>query len=67
MRLEAGGSVEINMSEFEQQEHDFAKLLQSLGQASFEEIEKIMQEREASKPEKGLSPEVVKRPAEQDK
>lgn len=43
------------------QRTDFNALLQSLGQASFAEIEKIMQEREIVEPEAGLSPEVVKR------
>lgn len=47
--------------EIQQQEDDFANLLQSLGQASFEEIEQVMQEREEVKPEEGLSPEVVRR------
>jgi len=44
-----------------QQRNDFANLLNSLGQASFSEIEKIMQEREVVEPEPGLTPEVVKR------
>ncbi len=44
-----------------QQRSDFANLLNSLGQASFAEIEKIMQEREVVEPELGLTPEVVKR------
>jgi hypothetical protein len=39
----------------------FNSLLQSLGRASFAEIEKIIQEREVIEPEVGLSPEVVKR------
>jgi len=44
------------------QRNDFNALLQSLGQASIAEIEKIMQEREIVEPEAGgLSPEVVKR------
>lgn len=44
-----------------QQRSGFANLLSSLGQASFSEIEKIMQEREVVEPEPGLTPEVVKR------
>lgn len=44
-----------------QQRSNFANLLNSLGQASFAEIEKIMQEREVVEPELGLTPEVVKR------
>ncbi|MDZ7361809.1 MAG: toxin-antitoxin system HicB family antitoxin [candidate division KSB1 bacterium] len=44
-----------------QQRNDFANLLSSLGQASFSEIEKIMQERELVDPEPGLTSEVVKR------
>lgn len=43
------------------QRTDFAALLHRLGQASFAEIEKVMQEREVVKAEKGLTPEVVKR------
>jgi len=44
-----------------QQRSDFANLLNSLGQASFSEIEKIMQEREVVEPEPGLTPEAVQR------
>lgn len=44
-----------------QQRSDFANLLNSLGQTSFSEIEKVMQEREVVEPEPGLTPEVVKR------
>jgi len=44
-----------------QQRSDFANLLNNLGQASFSEIEKIMQAREVVEPEPGLTPEVVKR------
>jgi hypothetical protein len=43
------------------QRADFAALLHSLGKASFAEIEKIMQERQVVKAEKGLTPEAVKR------
>ena len=43
------------------QRSSFTALLQSLGQASFEEIEAVMAEREASEPEKGLGPETMKR------
>ncbi len=39
----------------------FVDLLNSLGKASFSEIEKIMSERDVVKPEKGLNPQVVKR------
>lgn len=48
-------------TETTQQRTAFAALLNSLGQASFSEIEKIMQEREVVEPETGLTPEVVKR------
>ena len=44
-----------------QQRSLFLALLSRLGQSSFSEIEKIMQEREVVEPELGLSPEVVKR------
>jgi hypothetical protein len=42
-----------------QQRASFTALLQSLGQASFDEIETVLSEREAVKPEIGLSPEVI--------
>lgn len=48
-------------TEVAQQRAAFATLLNSLGQASFAEIEKTMQEREAVEPEVGLTPEVVQR------
>lgn len=48
-------------TEVAQQRAGFATLLNSLGQASFAEIEKTMQEREAVEPEVGLTPEVVQR------
>ena len=41
------------------QRNDFAALLQGLGQASFEEIEQVLQEREVVTPEAGLTPEIV--------
>jgi predicted HicB family RNase H-like nuclease len=44
-----------------QQRTDFTALLQSLGQASFEEIEKVMAKREGVEPERGLNPKVVRR------
>jgi hypothetical protein len=45
----------------QEQRTDFAELLHNLGKASFAEIEKILQERQVVKAEKGLTPEVVKR------
>jgi hypothetical protein len=48
-------------TEIAQQRTAFATLLNNLGQASFSEIEKVMQEREIVEPEIGLTPEVVKR------
>ncbi len=39
----------------------YTALLQGLGQASFDEIERVMDERESVDPEEGLSPEVVKK------
>jgi predicted RNase H-like HicB family nuclease len=47
--------------EIAKQRRTFAELLQNLGQASFAEIEQVMQEREVVTPGKGLTPEVVKR------
>ena len=51
----------VSETETTQQRAAFAALLNRLGQASFSEIEKIMQEREVVEPETGLTPEVVKR------
>jgi hypothetical protein len=42
-----------------EQKASYAALLQNLGQASFEEIEQVLTEREKVAPEQGLSPEVV--------
>jgi hypothetical protein len=44
-----------------QQRASFTALLQSLGQASFEEIEAVMAEREEVEPEAGLSLAVTRR------
>ena len=43
------------------QRASFTALLQSLGKASFGEIEAVLSEREAVEPEAGLSPEVIGR------
>lgn len=51
----------VTEKEIIKQRTDFNSLLQSLGRASFTEIEKVMHERESTEPEAGLSPEVVKR------
>jgi hypothetical protein len=42
-----------------QQRASFTALLQSLGQASFDEIEALLAEREVVEPEAGLNPEVL--------
>jgi len=39
----------------------YTALLQNLGETSFEQIQKTLDERESISPEKGLSPEVVDR------
>lgn len=44
-----------------EQRASYTALLQSLGQASFEEIEAIMAEREIIEPEVGLDPRVLAR------
>jgi hypothetical protein len=44
-----------------QQRASFTALLQNLGQASFDEIESVLAEREPAEAEPGLSPEVVTR------
>ncbi|MDZ7262725.1 MAG: toxin-antitoxin system HicB family antitoxin [candidate division KSB1 bacterium] len=48
-------------SEVAQQRTAFVTLLQNLGQASFAEIEQVLQEREVVTPEVGLTPKVMKR------
>ena len=44
-----------------QQQASFAALLESLGQASSTEIEKVLAEREVVEPEAGLTPEIMER------
>jgi uncharacterized protein YpbB len=44
-----------------QQRASFTALLQSLGQASFDEIEAVMAEREVVEPDVGLNPEIITR------
>ena len=44
-----------------QQRVRFNALLQSLGQVSPEHVEKVLAQREQTKPERGLSPKIVKR------
>ena len=44
-----------------EQRAQYSLLLQSLGQASFAQIEEVMAEREPVEPEPGLTPEVVTR------
>ncbi len=51
----------VREMEVAQQRTAFAKLLQSLGQASFAEIEQVMQEREVIAPEAGLTFEIIER------
>jgi uncharacterized protein YpbB len=43
-----------------QQQASYSALLQSLGEATFSEIEKALSTRERVKPEKGLRPEVIR-------
>jgi FixJ family two-component response regulator len=45
----------------EEQRRAYAALLQSLGQASSEQVSQVLQERESIAPETGLSPDVVQR------
>lgn len=47
--------------EVKRQRAAFSALLGGLGKGSYEEIEKTLREREATEPENGLSPEVMKR------
>jgi hypothetical protein len=46
---------------FAEQRAAYTALLQGLGGASFEQIRKILDEREPVSPETGLSPEVIER------
>jgi hypothetical protein len=47
-------------SEANEQRAAYTALLHNLGEATFEEIESVMKEREKVAPEKELSPEVIK-------
>jgi predicted HicB family RNase H-like nuclease len=44
-----------------QQRADFEALRQNLGQASSDQIDKVLAQREQTAPERGLSPKVIKR------
>lgn len=44
-----------------EQRASHAALLQNLGETSFEEIEKTLDERQPAKPERGLTPEAINR------
>ena len=50
----------VSGEEATRQQAAYTTLLQSLGRTTFSEIEKALAEREKVKPEKGLTPEVVK-------
>ncbi len=50
----------VHEDEIQQQQAAYTALLQSLGQASFDEIERTLPLREKVQPEKGLSPEAIK-------
>jgi predicted transcriptional regulator len=39
----------------------YSALLQNLGEASFDEIKKVLDKREKVKPEKGLTPDIIER------
>jgi predicted HicB family RNase H-like nuclease len=44
-----------------QQRADFDALLQNLGQASSDQVDKVLAQREHVAPERGLSPKIIKR------
>jgi uncharacterized protein YpbB len=44
-----------------EQRASYTALLQNLGETSFEEIQKTLDERKPAKPERGLTPEIVNR------
>ena len=49
----------VTLEDAARQEEDYARLLESLGQATYGEIEAVMAEREPVEPEPGLTPEIV--------
>ncbi len=51
----------VTLKDTARQEEDYARLLESLGQATYGEIEAVMAEREPVEPEPGLTPEIVYR------
>lgn len=59
-RQAASGYTVQPVSDEEAARQQATALLQSLGRRTFSEIEKAMAEREKVKPEKGLTPEVVR-------
>jgi len=62
MNRDAGGELHcIPESEVAQQRANFAALLQRLGQASPEETQAILDEREQGEPEPELTPEIIAR------
>jgi len=50
----------IAEGQIKEQRAAYSALLQSLGQSTFHEVEKVLAEREKVLPEKGLTPEAVK-------
>ncbi|MCS6909436.1 MAG: type II toxin-antitoxin system HicB family antitoxin [Anaerolineales bacterium] len=50
----------VSEEEARRQQTAFAALLQSLGQASFDEIQRTLNRRRRVKPEKGLTPDTLK-------
>jgi predicted HicB family RNase H-like nuclease len=52
---------EFSEEAISQQRAAFDSLLQNLGQASFEQIDKALAQREQAAPERGLSPKIIKR------
>ncbi len=51
----------VPQADVARQEEDYARLLESLGQATYGEIEVVLAEREPVEPEPGLTPEIVYR------
>lgn len=49
----------VTDEEIQRQQASFTSLLQRLGEASFQEINKTLSDRETVKPERGLSPTAV--------
>jgi len=51
----------VSEQAIQEQRASYSALLNSLGTATFTEVEEVLSEREETEPEPGLSPEIIKR------